>query len=200
MPNNLSYDSLGELDPKSDLLWTIETEALSSFSYSLMRSNILALCVEDPFVRLRQLLIELQPPIVQEKQIYIEAQKEHKEELKGLNSEQRQAVVKALKCEEYHLVKGVPGSGKSRVLATLVKLLTAAKKRILLVSHSNQTIDSTLLKLKEQGFSRFLRVTSNLSSVDPKVRDHVRLANKFTSYEDIKEVIDNFQVFAMTCM
>ena len=51
-----------------------------------------------------------------------------------------------------------------------------------------------------QGFDRFLRVTSNLSSVDPKLRDHVRLANKFTSYEDIKEVIDNFQVFAMTCM
>lgn len=64
MPNNLSYNSLGELDPKSDLLWTIETEALSSFSYSLMRSNILALCVEGIFARHRQLLIELQPPIV----------------------------------------------------------------------------------------------------------------------------------------
>ncbi len=94
----------------------------------------------------------------------------------------------------------MPGSGKGMVLATLIKMLTNAKKRILLVSHSNQTIDSTLLKLKDQGFDKFLRVTSNLSSVDPSLRTHVRLANKFSSYADIREVIDNFQVFAMTCM
>ncbi len=87
MPNNLSYDSLGNLDPKSDLLWNIETEALSSFSYSLMRSNILALCVEEPFERLRQLLIEGQIPKQKEKQAFIDAQKLYKEEMKGLNSD-----------------------------------------------------------------------------------------------------------------
>lgn len=49
MSHNFSKEALGGLDPFSDVLWTIETEALSSFSYSLMRSNVLALCLEDQF-------------------------------------------------------------------------------------------------------------------------------------------------------
>ena len=49
MSQNFSQDALGGLNPCSELQWTIETEALSSFSYSLMRSNVLALCIEDQF-------------------------------------------------------------------------------------------------------------------------------------------------------
>lgn len=53
MSLNFNQDALGGLDHPSELRWTIETDVFSSFSYSLMRSNILALCIEDKFSHIR---------------------------------------------------------------------------------------------------------------------------------------------------
>lgn len=40
MPSNISQEALGGKDPK-DLEWTIEIEPFSTFSYSIMRNNVL---------------------------------------------------------------------------------------------------------------------------------------------------------------
>lgn len=43
MPANLSKVALGGIDAK-ELIWTLELEPFSTFSYSVMRQNIFSLC------------------------------------------------------------------------------------------------------------------------------------------------------------
>ena len=89
-------------------------------------------------------------------------------------------MLKSLLARNYHLVLGTPGSGKTTAIVALVKILAAMKKRVLLVNFTNQAIDNVLIRLKEQGkFSKFVRVTNNISSVDPRIRDHVKSSSMF---------------------
>ena len=48
MPENIDQNALGGKSPK-ELLWTVELEPFSTFTYSVMRNNILALCVDEKF-------------------------------------------------------------------------------------------------------------------------------------------------------
>ena len=117
-----------------------------------------------------------------------------------LNNDQKQAVLRALLCEDYHLIHGGPATGKVTTLITILKLLTSFKQKVLLVSNTNQGIDNILLMLKDVGgFDQFIRVTSNTSSVNPEIRPFVKEANGFDSFAEIRRVIDNYQVYGTTC-
>ena len=59
---NLRAVALGGESPQS-LYWTLEVEPFSTFSYSLMRTNILDLCIDDKFVTHRDAIISLYPPL-----------------------------------------------------------------------------------------------------------------------------------------
>lgn len=61
MPSNLSKDALGGRDPFS-LEWTLEIEPFSTFSYSIMRNNILKLSLSDKFESMRDSIIYMKPP------------------------------------------------------------------------------------------------------------------------------------------
>jgi DNA replication ATP-dependent helicase Dna2 len=65
------------------------------------------------------------------------------------------------------MVLGTPGSGKTQAIVTLIRILAAMNKKVLVVSFTNQAIDNVLLRLKATEFDKFIRVTNNLQSVDP---------------------------------
>lgn len=50
MPSNISTVALGDENPQS-YEWKLEVEPFSTFSYSLMRTNILDICIEQQFYR-----------------------------------------------------------------------------------------------------------------------------------------------------
>lgn len=62
MPNNLSPTALGGSKPQ-DLVWTLELEPFSTFSYSVMRNNIFSLCIMDEFQKMRESIIYQKAPI-----------------------------------------------------------------------------------------------------------------------------------------
>ncbi len=70
-----------------------------------------------------------------------------KDELKGLNEEQQTAVLKCVLADNYHMVLGTPGSGKSTAIVVLLKILAHLKRRVLLVSFTNSALDNVLIKL-----------------------------------------------------
>lgn len=88
--------------------------------------------------------------------------KNYKSELKDLNEEQKMAIVKSILSDNYHMVLGPPGSGKTTTIVTLIKILASMKKRVLLVNFTNSAIDNVLIKLKDNGFKDFVRVTNNI--------------------------------------
>jgi DNA replication ATP-dependent helicase Dna2 len=77
------------------------------------------------------------------------------------------------------MVLGTPGSGKTTAIVVLIKILAKMKKRVLVVSFTNSAIDNVLSRLKASGFNEFVRVASNLASVEESVKSHVKTCKMF---------------------
>jgi superfamily I DNA/RNA helicase len=81
------------------------------------------------------------------------------------------------------MVLGTPGSGKTTAIVVLIKILAMMKQRVLVVNFTNSAIDNVLTRLKDSGFTNFVRVTNNISSVDESIHSHVKTYQMFDSME-----------------
>lgn len=76
---------------------------------------------------------------------------------KSLNSSQNLSMEKVLNAEDYALILGMPGTGKTTVIAALIETLVALGKSVFLTSFTHSAVDTILLKLKDVDFE-ILRV------------------------------------------
>ncbi|CEF66273.1 DNA replication ATP-dependent helicase/nuclease DNA2 [Strongyloides ratti] len=67
--------------------------------------------------------------------------------INNLSEPQRDAVIHSIKTTGYSLIKGMPGAGKTTVIASLVRSLIALGKTVLLASYTNSAVDNCLEKL-----------------------------------------------------
>lgn len=81
--------------------------------------------------------------------------------LMTLNANQRSAVLKSLTANEYLLLKGLPGTGKTQTLAALIRLLVLMEKSILITSHTHSAVDNVLMRLRKcDNQIKFMRLGS----------------------------------------
>ncbi|KAL0616096.1 LOW QUALITY PROTEIN: DNA replication ATP-dependent helicase/nuclease DNA2 [Plecturocebus cupreus] len=97
--------------------------------------------------------------------------------LKGLNKPQRQAMKKVLLSKDYTLIVGMPGTGKTTTICTLVRILYACGFSVLLTSYTHSAVDNILLKLAKFKIG-FLRL-GQTQKVHPAIQ-------KFTEQEICK--------------
>ncbi|XP_042624797.1 DNA replication ATP-dependent helicase/nuclease DNA2-like [Cyprinus carpio] len=64
---------------------------------------------------------------------------------------------KVLLSKDYTLIVGIPGTGKTTTICTLVRILHACGFSVLLTSYTHSAVDNILLKLKRFKIS-FLRL------------------------------------------
>jgi DNA replication ATP-dependent helicase Dna2 len=88
------------------------------------------------------------------------------------NPEQNLAVARAMQMQDYLLIHGPPGTGKTSVIAEIVKRLCARGQRVMLAAFTNQAVDNMLKRLDREGFHDYLRL-GHERSVDEAV--HGRL-------------------------
>ncbi|MFB6269929.1 MAG: AAA domain-containing protein, partial [Halobacterium sp.] len=74
------------------------------------------------------------------------------------NDAQNEAVSKALNAEDFALVHGPPGTGKTYTIATLVREFVERGDRVLLSAFTNRAVDNALEALREQGYEDIVRV------------------------------------------
>ncbi|PSP41009.1 AAA family ATPase [Halobacteriales archaeon QH_2_66_30] len=74
------------------------------------------------------------------------------------NDAQDEAVRQAVAAEEFALVHGPPGTGKTYTLATIVRALVERDDRVLVSAFTNRAVDNALEALEEQGFTDVVRV------------------------------------------
>lgn len=86
-----------------------------------------------------------------------------------LNEDQRDAVSKVLAAEDYALVLGMPGTGKTTTIAELIRLLARQGKSVLLTSYTHSAVDTILCKLLGAPELDILRL-GNADKVHPDVR------------------------------
>jgi DNA replication ATP-dependent helicase Dna2 len=74
------------------------------------------------------------------------------------NDAQNAAVNRSLNAEDFALVHGPPGTGKTYTIATLIREFVERGDRVLLSAFTNRAVDNGLEALREQGYSDIVRV------------------------------------------
>ena len=91
------------------------------------------------------------------------------------NTEQNLAVARAIQMKDYLLIHGPPGTGKTSVIAEIVKRLVARKERVMLAAFTNQAVDNMLKRLVKEGLHDILRLGSE-RSVDNAAKPYLLAA------------------------
>jgi DNA replication ATP-dependent helicase Dna2 len=95
---------------------------------------------------------------------------------KELNERQELALEQALRMEDYLLIQGPPGSGKTTLIAAVVRELVAQGQRVLLAAGTNTAVDTMFTVLVAAGLGERLLRLGAPGRVAPAVRGHHPLA------------------------
>ena len=87
----------------------------------------------------------------------------------SFNSEQREAVTRALAARDFLLIQGPPGTGKTAVVAEIVRRAVARGQRVLVAAFTNQAVDNALMRIVAQGGIEAARLGHELGAA-PEAR------------------------------
>ncbi|CAK7227667.1 DNA replication endonuclease-helicase Dna2 [Sporothrix curviconia] len=145
---------------------------------------------------LRQLVVDLVPPhfkTVTTQYALDDA------EMESLNVDQKKAIAKVMSAEDYALVLGMPGTGKTTTIAHIIRALVSQNKSVLLTSYTHTAVDNILLKLRESK-TPILRLGVP-AKVHPEVREFAILAGEpKSSLEEIRSAWHETPIVATTCL
>ena len=175
--------------------------ATSSYSSSpVSYTNLLRLMVDDPnSERLRSLIVHRVAPKFNTSLAKTDAVK-MKPLLNRLNNQQRRAVFKTVCADDYSLIHGSPGAGKTETIVTLIRILIEQDKTVFITSHTHSAVDNILLKLMPYNM-KILRLGSSLR-IHPlilKFSESEQLENVHTA-EALDQLYSSFNVVAGTCL
>ncbi|CAH8562448.1 unnamed protein product [Heterobilharzia americana] len=119
---------------------------------------------------LRELIIDGRMPNTS-KTISKRIVKEIRPILKPLNVNQRAAILQTLFSQDYILIKGYPGSGKTETLTALLRVLILLKKKVLVAAHTHSAVDNLLLRLHQTGETRIIRL-GQVNRIHPNLKNY----------------------------
>lgn len=154
---------------------------------------------DETIVRLRRLVIDRSPATFAERlpRSIVSASAKI---IGDLNENQQRAVLRALAANEYVLIRGMPGTGKTQTLVALIQLLQTLGTSVLITAHTHSALDNLLLRLLERDLD-FLRLGST-RQIHPlltcKSEEHA-LAS-CDSPESLEKLYDSKRIVGVTCL
>jgi DNA replication ATP-dependent helicase Dna2 len=124
---------------------------------AMARNNIIQLFSRNGDSKRRELIIRDRPPEFRHPKHRTQYSYFNRQD--SLNVDQRKAIEKVLSAEDYALVLGMPGTGKTTTIAHIIRALVENGKSVLLTSYTHTAVDNILLKLKSDGI-KMLRIGS----------------------------------------
>ncbi|KWU43439.1 Dna2-domain-containing protein, partial [Rhodotorula sp. JG-1b] len=184
-----------ERNPKESPVFRIDKDELSA-AMGRIRDNLLQLFYADADERRRKLIVGLKAPQFDPKL----AQDAHRVTPSHLNEDQRNAIERVLAAQDYALILGMPGTGKTTTTAEIIRALARTGKSILLTSYTHSAVDNILLKLAEGNTPSILRL-GNSDKILPSLRRFTLSPSDYaTSLEDIEARLMKPQIVATTCL
>ena len=103
-------------------------------------------------------------------------------EFAKMNSDQRRSILKVMTANDYTLIQGMPGTGKTSTISFLIRLLVAHGKRVLVTSYTHTAVDNVLMKL----------ISSGIDQKRPDgTRIILRIGDTLRCHEDVKHLLAN---------
>ncbi|KAG0229914.1 Tripartite DNA replication factor [Actinomortierella wolfii] len=181
---------------KNKIMFRIDRDEMSA-GLARIRNNIVTLFrsnEDDGDWKRRELIVDLRPP-----KFFSSGEAYHLNEEDQLNSDQLHAVEMTLAAQDYALILGMPGTGKTTTITHIIKALVAQGKSVLLTSYTHSAIDNVLLKLK--GVVDFVRLGSS-ERVDHGIREFIPdfTSPPLNTIEAINRFYEKCQVVGTTCL
>lgn len=125
---------------------------------AMLYSNLSRLMADNGrAAKLRQLVVDRRPAVFQAG-LPKSVAEVGRPVLSKLNKLQRKAVLKALTCDDYCLIHGLPGTGKTSLIVALMRMIVKLGQTVLLTSYTHSAVDNVLLKLLEHDDAPFVRI------------------------------------------
>lgn len=163
------HPSAGAKSPAPAVKFRIDKDEFSA-GMGRVRDNLAALFyVGGDTTRLR-LVVDLDPPIFDTENNLlneVRASSRCQALARSLNANQTLAVEKVLCSRDYTMILGMPGTGKTTVVAQLIRMLVEMGKTVLLSAYTHSAVDTILAKLEGADFG-ILR----LGNIDKVGLDH----------------------------
>ena len=135
-------------------VFRIDKDEMSGMSR--IRDNLAQLFYADGDTKRLELVVDLRKPTFEDEEATVEASRGVPEYLAAtstLNPGQVAAMTRVLSANDYALILGMPGTGKTTVIAALIRTLVTMGKTVLLTSYTHSAVDTILLKLKDDDYS-----------------------------------------------
>lgn len=114
------------------------------------------------------------------------------------NIDQHNALDLCLRAKDYALVLGMPGTGKTTLIADLIKILVKNGKKILLTSYTHSAVDNILLKLLDTDI-KTIRLGAD-KKIHPDTRRYIPDYTSATTYQEFLSMVNNTSLVATTCL
>eukprot|EP00178_Gracilaria_changii_P003216 TRINITY_DN146_c2_g1_i1.p1 TRINITY_DN146_c2_g1~~TRINITY_DN146_c2_g1_i1.p1 ORF type:complete len:1154 (+),score=167.00 TRINITY_DN146_c2_g1_i1:2238-5699(+) len=190
----------------SEVCWRIDSEEIYASHSTAKRTVENLFCSKDNAIatRLRALIVDgTQPQFLSQTEAHSAS---HASFLRGLsqslNKDQKEAVEMSMRAKDYLLILGMPGTGKTTTLATVVLAFASQGKSVLLCSHTNTAVDNLLLKLLDHDFNDFIRLGRNLDVIDARIHGyHIsKICRPGIGTAQLEKELDAPRVLATTCL
>jgi superfamily I DNA and/or RNA helicase len=129
-------------------------------------------------IRILDLLINNNKPKYSQKKVLFTSKK--------LNDDQKEAVINSLKAEDFHLIIGPPGTGKTYVIEELIKQFIKRKQKTLITAWTNLAVDNIIKRLSKKEKKNLIRI-GPIDEVDSEVKEF-SIFEKMKEHKDWKEV------------
>ena len=187
-----------DVDDAAPVLYRIDKDEFSN-GLGAIRHNLVALMADEPIcTKLRDLIVLDAPPTFAPAAV---GAPRPSADMAELNDDQRAAVDKVLAAQDYALILGMPGTGKTTTIACLMRALLAAGKTVLLTSFTHTAVDNILLKMRALASEHPILRVGAAAKIHPDVRAFCQLTS--TPRADVAAVDAAFtrcRVVAATCM
>lgn len=140
--------------PPAPIIFRIDRDELLG-GMSRVRDNLAQLFYADGDTKRLRLVVDLESPKFQDTSLSLPSVTSHSAHL---NADQQQAMEKVLAAEDYALVLGMPGTGKTTTIVAIIKTLVEMGQTILLTSYTHSAVDTILLKLQDHAGFTILRL------------------------------------------
>ncbi|KZT71118.1 Dna2-domain-containing protein [Daedalea quercina L-15889] len=181
-----------------DIVFRIDKDELFS-GLGRIRDNLAQLYYPGGDTKRLELVVDLKRPEFDDNE-HFKLNKAARSAMEKLNTNQQMAAWKVLTAQDYALILGMPGTGKTTVIAAIIQILVSLGKTVLLASYTHSAVDTVLLKLKHVADFGILRV-GNLDKIHPDVHEFT-LANRrvATTLEQLEYQVMAPPVVATTCL
>ena len=105
---------------------------------------------------------------------------------KRFNENQKEAVTKSIEADDFHLVIGPPGTGKTYVIEELVGQFSKRNQKLLITAWTNLAVDNILKGLLKSELKNIVRI-GPINEISPEVREY-SIFEKMKKHRDWKEV------------